>query len=59
MEELKEFIETAIALISKHITEDEMWKDDPILGEFNRGRLAAEKYDIEVLKKVQAMASKL
>lgn len=59
MEELKEFIETAIALISKHITEDEMWKEDPILGEFNRGRLAAEKYDIEVLKKLQAMASKL
>lgn len=59
MEELKEYIETAVALMSKHITEDEMYKEDPILGEFNRGRLAAERYDIEILKKIQAMVSKL
>ena len=59
MEELKEYIETAIALISKHITEDEMWKEDPINGRFNRGRLAAENYDIEILKNIQTMANKL
>lgn len=59
MEELKEYIETAIALISKHITEDEMWKEDPINGQFNRGRLAAERYDIEILKNIQTMASKI
>ena len=59
MEELKSYIETAIALMTKHIAEDETWKEDPINGQFNRGRLAAEKYDLEIVKKISDMINKL
>ena len=59
MEELKSYIETAIALMTKHIAEDESWKDDAINGQFNRGRLAAEKYDLDIVKKIADMVNKL
>ena len=59
MDELKNYLENAIALMTKHIAEDEAWKDDAINGQFNRGRLAAEKYDLEVVKKISDMVNKL
>lgn len=59
MEELKSYLETIIALTTKHISDDEMWKEDPINGQFNRGRLAVEYYDLEVFKKISDMVNKL
>ena len=32
MEELKSYLETIIALTTKHIAEDEAWKEDAING---------------------------
>jgi len=52
MEELKSYLETMIALTTKHIAEDEERKSDPILREFYRGRLVVEKSDLEVFKKI-------
>ena len=43
MEELKSYLETVIALATKHIADDEAWKEDRINGQFYRGRLAVEK----------------
>lgn len=59
MEELKSYLETIIALTTKHIAEDEAWKEDPINGQFNRGRLAVEKADLEIFKKINDMVNKL
>lgn len=59
MEELKNYLETIIALTSKHIAEDEAWKDDRINGQFNRGRLAVEKADLEIFKKISELVNKL
>lgn len=59
MEELKNYLETVIALTTKHIADDEAWKEDPINGQFNRGRLAVEKSELEILKKISDMVNKL
>lgn len=59
MEELKSYLETMIALTTKHIADDEAWKDDAINGQFNRGRLAVERADLEVFKKIFDMVNKL
>lgn len=59
MEELKSYLETVIALTTKHIADDEAWKDDAINGQFNRGRLAVERADLEVFKKLFDMVNKL
>lgn len=60
MEELKSYLETIIALTTKHIAEDEAIKDnDPKLREFYRGRLAIEKNDLVVFKKLMDMVNKL
>ena len=59
MEQLKSYLETMIALTTKHIADDEAWKDDAINGQFNRGRLAVERADLEVFKKIFDMVNKL
>ena len=59
MEELKSYLETIIALTTKHISEDEAWKEDAINGQFNRGRLAVERADLEIFKKINDMVNKL
>ena len=59
MEQLKNYLETVIALATKHNADDEAWKDDPINGQFNRGRLAVEYANLEVLKKINDMVNKL
>lgn len=59
MEKLKSYLETVIALTTKHIADDEAWKEDAINGQFFRGRLAVEYADLEVLKKISDMVNKL
>lgn len=59
METLKQYIETVIALTTKHIADDEAWKEDRINGNFFRGRLAVEYADLEVLKKISDLVNKL
>ena len=59
MEELKNYLETVVALTTKHIADDEEWKEDPINGRFYRGRLAVEYAELDVLKKISDMVNKL
>lgn len=59
MEELKSYMETIIALTTKHIAEDEGCKNDAVLKDFYRGRLAVEKADLETFKKISDMVNKL
>lgn len=59
MEELKNYIETMIALTTKHIADDEARLNDPILRDFNRGRLVIEKTSLEVYKRISDMVNRL
>lgn len=59
MEELKSYLETVIALTTKHIADDEAWKEDRINGQFYRGRLAVEKADLETFRKINDLVNKL
>ena len=59
MEELKSYLETVIALTTKHIADDEAWKEDRINGQFYRGRLAVEKSDLDIFKKLFDMVNRL
>ncbi len=59
MEELKNYLETVIALTTKHINEDETRKTDPINGRFFEGRLVIERSDLEVLKRISDMVNRL
>ena len=59
MEALKSYLETVIALTTKHIAEDEEWKEDRINGNFYRGRLAVEKADLELFKNISDKVNKL
>ena len=58
MEELKSYLETIIALTTKHIAEDES-VNDPILMEFYRGRLVIERNDLETFRKISDMVNRL
>lgn len=59
MDELKNFLETVIALTTKHISDDEAWKEDRINGQFYRGRLAVEKADLETFRKINDLVNRL
>ena len=60
MEELKNYLETVVAVAEKHISEDiAVMNNDPKLREFYRGRLAIERNDLEVFKKIADMVNKL
>ena len=59
MEELKSYLETIIALTTKHIAEDETYKNDRINGRFYEGRLVVEKADLETFKKISDMVNRL
>ena len=59
MEELKNYLETVIALTTKHISEDEAWKSDAINGRFYAGRLAVELADLEIFKTIADKVNKL
>ena len=59
MEELKQYLETVIALTTKHIAEDEARKTDPINGRFFEGRVVIEKNTLDTLKKISDMVNRL
>ncbi len=59
MEQLKSYLETVIALTTKHIADDEAWKNDAINGRFYQGRLAVEHADLEIFKNISDMINKL
>ena len=59
MDELKNYLETIIALTTKHIQEDEARKTDRINGRFFEGRAVIEKQDLEVFKRISDMINKL
>lgn len=59
MEELKNYLETIIALTTKHISEDEARTNDPINGRFFEGRLVIERNDLIEFKKIMDMVNKL
>lgn len=59
MEELKMNIETEIALTTKHLEEDKARLNDPILGQFFRGRVAVEEQNLIVLRKISDMANRI
>lgn len=59
MEELKNYLETVIALTTKHIAEDEARTTDSINGRFFAGRLVIEKNDLETFKKIFDMVNGL
>lgn len=59
MEELKSYLETIIALTTKHIAEDEAYKNDRINGRFYEGRLVVEKADLDTFKKLSDMVNRL
>lgn len=59
MDELKRNIETEIALTTKHLEEDKGRINDPILGQFFRGRVAVEEQTLTVLRKLQDLANRL
>lgn len=59
MDELKMNLETEIALTTKHLEEDKARINDPILGQFFRGRVAVEESTLSTLRKISDMANKL
>ena len=59
MEELKNYLETIIALTTKHIAEDEARKTDRINSRFFEGRAVIERNDLEVFKKILDMVNRL
>jgi len=59
MDELKMNLETEIALTTKHLEEDKARINDPILGQFFRGRVAVEEQTLTVLRKISDMANRL
>lgn len=59
MDELKMNIETEIALTTKHLEEDKGRINDPIIGQFFRGRVAVEEQTLTVLRKLQDLANRI
>ena len=59
MEELKMTIETEIALTTKHLEEDKQRTNDPILGQFFRGRVAVEESQLMCLRKLSDITNKI
>lgn len=59
LDELKMNIETEIALTTKHLEEDKARINDPILGQFFRGRVAVEEQTLTVLRKLSDLANRI
>ena len=59
MDELKMNLETEIALTTKHLEEDKSRINDPILGQFFRGRVAVEEQTLTTLRKLSDIANRL
>ena len=59
MDELKMTIETEIALTTKHLEEDKGRINDPILGQFFRGRVAVEEAQLMCLRKLSDITNRI
>lgn len=59
VDELKMNIETEIALMTKHLEEDKQRINDPILGQFFRGRVAVEEQMLTTLRKLSDLANRI
>ena len=59
VDELKMNIETEIALMTKHLEEDKQRINDPILGQFFRGRVAVEEQLLTTLRKLSDLANRI
>ena len=59
VDELKMNLETEIALTTKHLEEDKARINDPILGQFFRGRVAVEEQTLTVLRKMSDLANRI
>lgn len=59
MNELISVLEMEIALMTKHLSEDEERITDPILGQFFRGRATVEKNALGTLRKMWDIVNKL
>ena len=59
VDELKMNLETEIALTTKHLEEDKARINDPIIGQFFRGRVAVEEQTLTVLRKLQDFANRI
>lgn len=59
LDELKMNLETEIALATKHLEEDKARINDPILGQFFRGRVAVEEQLLTTLRKLSDLANRI
>lgn len=59
LDELNMNLETEIALVVKHLEEDKARINDPILGQFFRGRVAVEEQMLTTLRKLSDLANRI
>jgi len=59
MDEFINTLETEIALNNKHLEEDKERENDPILGQFFRGRVAVESNYVSVFKRLMDIANNI
>lgn len=57
MDEFINTLETEIALNNKHLEEDKARENDPILGQFFRGRVAVEQNYVAIFKRLMDIAN--
>lgn len=54
-DEVKGYVDTQIALLKRHIEQDEPWERDQINGRFTAGRLVIEREQLKVLETIWEM----
>lgn len=59
LDELNMNLETEIALVVKHLEEDKARINDPILGQFFRGRVAVEEQVLTTFRKLSDLANRI
>lgn len=59
METIREYIEKKRARLLTEIKDDDQRKDDPIIGQFMKGRLVVENYYLETLENILEMIKDL
>ncbi len=59
MEIVREYIEKKRARLMTEIKDDEQRKDDPIIGQFMKGRLVVENYYLETLDDILDMMKEI
>lgn len=59
METVREYIEKKRARLMTEIKDDEQRKDDPIIGQFMKGRLVVENHYLETLDDILDMMKEI